>query len=333
MSSTMDPVQLNHVLACITAKEMWDKLVMIHEQKSTTHKLLLTQRFHEYRMSPTDYVATHVAKVQNMAHQFLDLGENLTDLVIIAKILASLPSKFKSFRSAWNSVAPDRQTIEYLQERLLEEESMLESDFEEVTALTAAVGIGGKDSGKEGGDKHGASNKKNIKKPRRNKQDVECFCCQEKRHFACDCPHRERASHTEKEESRNYALVTTETERDSTSPQFQKLTANETKRLLSADKADTWITDSGASAHMTYHREWFVKYRPRTVGSTVSLGDNGEYKVYGEGTIIVKRLVQGEWRIGRMENVLHVPGIKKNLLSVGACTRKGFQIENRCIAE
>lgn len=41
----------------------------------------------------------------------------------------------------------------------------------------------------------------------------------------------------------------------------------------------------------------------------------------------IERLVCGEWRTVRIENVLHVLQIKKNLLSVGVCTRKGFKLE------
>uniref|UniRef100_A0ABD2VUI5 Copia protein n=1 Tax=Trichogramma kaykai TaxID=54128 RepID=A0ABD2VUI5_9HYME len=115
ISSAMETDQVRHILICNTSSEMWTKLKAIHAQSSSTHKLLLTQRFHEYRMDPTDSVATHVANVQNMARQLLNLGENVSDLTIMAKILASLPSKYKSFRSAWNSVEPSRQTVEYLQ--------------------------------------------------------------------------------------------------------------------------------------------------------------------------------------------------------------------------
>ncbi|XP_023247713.1 uncharacterized protein LOC111643756 [Copidosoma floridanum] len=139
MSSTMDQEQIDHVLTCTTAKEMWDRLVTIHEQNSATHKLLLIQRFHEYRMDSGDSVAAHVTKVTNMARQLKDLDEGVTEVMIIAKILAGLPTKFRGFRSAWNSVDPTRQTVEYLQQRLLEEESLMEADGEEKNALSATI--------------------------------------------------------------------------------------------------------------------------------------------------------------------------------------------------
>ena len=129
--SAMEQVQQGTVLVCETAKEMWDRLASIHAQKSATNKLLLTQRFHEYRMNSTDPVAQHIAKIQNMARELLDLGENIPDLVVQAKIISSLPSKYRNFRSAWNSVEPARQTLEYLQERLIQEEAFMDADSAE----------------------------------------------------------------------------------------------------------------------------------------------------------------------------------------------------------
>jgi hypothetical protein len=65
----IESVQLEPLLVCVTAKEMWEKLTSVHEQKSASNKLLLTTKLYEYRMSPGDTIIQHVAKVQNMAAQ------------------------------------------------------------------------------------------------------------------------------------------------------------------------------------------------------------------------------------------------------------------------
>lgn len=75
-------------------------------------------------------------------------------------------------------------------------------------------------------------------------------------------------------------------------------------------------TSSGCSKHVTFRKDWFAEFRPRRDGSTISLGDNEECAVTGEGTVIVNRLVDGAWRETRIENVLYVPDIRKNLFSV-----------------
>ncbi|EZA46813.1 hypothetical protein X777_01500 [Ooceraea biroi] len=134
ISSSMEYAQLESLLTSTTAKDMWDKLSQIHEQKSVTNKLLLTQKFIEYRMGANDSVVSHVAKVQNLARQLADVGENLSEVTVMAKILGSLTSKFSIFQTKWDSVDPERQNLASLQERLIKKEAKLnaESDAEGV---------------------------------------------------------------------------------------------------------------------------------------------------------------------------------------------------------
>lgn len=52
------------------------------------------------------------------------------------------------------------------------------------------------------------------------------------------------------------------------------------------------------------------------------LGDNEARDIIGEGTVLIKTYVDGLWKDSRIENVLLVPKLKKNLFSVGVCTKK-----------
>jgi hypothetical protein len=111
ISSTLEESQLECLLTCASANEMWTRLSVIHEQRSASSKLILTQKFHEYKMQETDSVIKHISKVQNMAARLNDIGENVSDVAVIAKILAGLPSKYNALKTAWDSVDADKQTI------------------------------------------------------------------------------------------------------------------------------------------------------------------------------------------------------------------------------
>jgi len=76
---------------------------------------------------------------------------------------------------------------------------------------------------------------------------------------------------------------------------------------------------------MSFRKEWFVELEACN-GVTVSLGDNSLLEAKGRGTVIVKKLVNGEWQNGRLENVLYIPQLQKNLFSLGACTAKGHVV-------
>ena len=60
-----------------------------------------------------------------------------------------------------------------------------------------------------------------------------------------------------------------------------------------------------------------MEYQPIRDGRTIVLGDDRECAVVGEGTILAERLIDGAWKSARIERVLHVPEMGKNLYSVG----------------
>ncbi|CAL1688651.1 unnamed protein product [Lasius platythorax] len=140
ISVAIEYSQLTYLTTCTSAREMWEKMSAIHEQKTASNKLLLLQKFHEYKMDPNDSVVQHVAKIQNMAQQLSDLDEGQTNSAIMAKILGSLPNKYRALITAWDSVAPAAQTIQSLQKRLIKEERRLSKD-DDRTAIDNALAV------------------------------------------------------------------------------------------------------------------------------------------------------------------------------------------------
>ncbi|KMQ88473.1 gag-pol polyprotein [Lasius niger] len=322
IASAMENDQLESLLVCTSAKDMWDRLNRIHEQKSATNKLILTQRFHEYRMCPTDTAVQHCSKVQNMAKQLTDLGEPVSDLTVMAKILASLTSKFSTLQTAWDSVDPDRQTIDNLQERLIREESRLETSTDAASALAVTKSGGFKKNTKK------KDNKEDKRKPR-TKKNIECYRCQEKGHYASECPQKRRnPGDRDKDDSNSQCAFVCEVDDKfaEVSCRYSQPTEEQARHLLGVATRDVWFTDSGASAHMTSRRDWFTEFH-QTSGETVYLGDDGVCEVSGTGNIKIERLVNGLWESATIEEVLYVPRVKKNLFSVGMCTSKGFRVE------
>ena len=90
LSSTLEITQMRPLLIFETARKMWQKLEVLHQQKSASNRLLLSTRLYEYKMSANDSIMQHVSKINNMAAQLLDMGETVSETTVMAKILGSL---------------------------------------------------------------------------------------------------------------------------------------------------------------------------------------------------------------------------------------------------
>ena len=82
--------------------------------------------------------------------------------------------------------------------------------------------------------------------------------------------------------------------------------------------------DSGAYKHMTRYKESFVNMSEHESPHKVKLGDDYQYPIKGSGVASYKL----KSRISiKMKDVLYVPVLKKNLLSIFALDAKGIRFE------
>ena len=76
---------------------------------------------------------------------------------------------------------------------------------------------------------------------------------------------------------------------------------------------DTWLVDSGASKHMTGYKDYLSTLIERKSHQKVKLGDDYQYPIKGVGEASYKL---DSRKFLKMKDVLYVPGLKKNLLSI-----------------
>jgi len=90
--------------------------------------------------------------------------------------------------------------------------------------------------------------------------------------------------------------------------------------------SEDWAVDSGASQHMTSTRSLFCEFNACKVSDIIVA--NGE-KLYsqGEGTVKMKIVVDGNKSLDVvLENVLYVPNLNGNLMSVKQLVEKGYGV-------
>ncbi len=175
----------------------------------------------------------------------------------------------------------------------------------------------GKFIGNENQNFHNASSS-TIWSTNNNKEfykDKNCHYCGKKGHIALACKKRkyDQANGINKPQ----ANVVITTQNNSSCPPIQLFVVGE---KLQQSCNDIWYLDTSAIQHMTSRRDWFQKYKPMTTSLVLYMGNDTKRQVASVGTILIQLYPS---QIMKVTNVMHVPTLKKNLLSVSKTTNKG----------
>ena len=84
-----------------------------------------------------------------------------------------------------------------------------------------------------------------------------------------------------------------------------------------------WYLDSGASFHMTGDKEIFSDLEEKDLQMYIEMSDAGQYSAIEIGTITFKRDSSKPFLL---KDVMHVLGLKKNLVSVAMLEEKGYDV-------
>ena len=218
-------------------------------------------------------------------------------------LLCSLPADFDNLIVSLESRA-DYLTFDFVSSRLLHEEARrveAQKVSDEETALVVrSNGVYGRNGR--------ASNKGGIK----------CYRCQMRVHIARNCPERYQTAGQDEDvvEKANQAAVE-EMEDD----EFVLATTGDRK-----PGRDVWLIDSGASSHQSPNLEWFEDYRAIPERKVV-LGDGRAVKAVGFGSVNLSKIVNGLEIYGVLPDVLHVPDLFCNLLSVSKMANDGLTVQ------
>lgn len=289
------PGPMTHILTCKSGYDMWSKLRAVYEKESNVSAHLLQQRF--FNLQYKESMSTFLSNIEEVRGKLSRLGEEIPDSMVITKVIMSLPPAFHHFSSAWESVAKDTQTLQYLTSRLLIEEERLQAN-EETQALRV----------------FGPVKKGNINQP-------ECFICHKRGHLARECSRRKERECFSCHKVGHKAVNCWKKNNDK---RHGNTTQNGFIAGASGDREDCWYLDTGASRHMCWNRELFTELQEHSVHQSVVIGDGNVLDVKGIGKVNVQAKVGHKLIDSTLSNVFYVPELKYNLFSVGCALDKGF---------
>lgn len=313
-------------------------------------------------MESTEKILDYFTRVLSLTNMMKGCGETISDKMIVEKIMRTLTPRFDYIVVAIEE-SKDMETmlVEEIQgsleahEQRLNERGGNEKNMTQVLQTQVLNNKGGdkgknwKNNGKgkyskgggadgshykqnhhnsdhdhgesskkrgDGGSKGRDGNHKNHEGTKKfDRRKIQCYNCQKWGHFQDECkfPSKDRRSRDDDE------APLAQDDSDSDSGSVLLMTTADADPPMTSD---SWYLDIRCSNHMTCRKEWLTNLDPRK-RSKVRFADFRTVAAKGIGTVAIKRR---DGQVALIQDVLYVPGMKCNLLSLGQLVEKGFTV-------
>lgn len=278
---------------------VWNKIENQFEKKTWSNKLNLRRRLHNARLREGGSVQEYLKELVDIFDELARLGEPLKEEDKVIYLLASLPESYNVLVTALEANI-EVPKMDLVTEKILHEEFKLKSKKQSLS----------EDSG-------AAYYSTNYRSSRRSDKKLVCFGCGREGHIKRFCRFSNHDGNSAKNVNQKVMKVD-----DNLSDSDNGLVVDHICNISST--GNDWIIDSGATAHMSFLKENFNSYEDLKPPIKVCVGDGRPLEAVGRGNMdIIFILPSGEEKVSVLNNVLHVPQLSQNLISVAMAVENG----------
>lgn len=290
---SIDPSLYMHIESAVKAKDIWNKLAAMYADTGVSRRITLLRRLISARLEDYDSMELYVNFVIDTAHKLNASGLKIGDDWVGSLLLAGLPSRFQPMIMGIEHSGIEI-TSDNIKTKLLDDDS----NFSE-----------------NSGGAFAAKRQKIFKK-----KELKCYECSEEGHKRSKCPRLKSNSKSNNENSR------------------RQNNSGKNAHAFSAiflagnfNKTD-WYIDSGASSHLTVNIDW-LSNRRQVDNASITVANNHNLPIECSGEIEMRSCIEGETKSIIVYDVMCVPQLTTNLLSVSQLVRRGNTVlfdENGC---
>ncbi|KAL5740369.1 hypothetical protein ACOSQ2_029549 [Xanthoceras sorbifolium] len=271
----------------------------MYEKPPASNKVHLMRRLFNLRMAEGASVAQHLNEHNTITTQLSSVEIEFDEEVRALILLSSLPDSWNATVTVVSSSSGNNKLkFDDVRDLVLSEEIRRRESGEASSSSALHTESRGRTSERSS---YRSRSKSRRGKSRSGKKDFSCYNCGKKGHFKRDCRAPKKDTGTQKS-----ANVTEE--------------AGDAMILSVNSPIESWILDSGASFHATPCREIMENYVSGNFGK-VHLADDETLKIVGKGDIRLKLPNGSTWKL---QGVRHIPGLKRNLISIGQLDGEGY---------
>lgn len=304
---TIDPALYVHIKNVRTSKELWNKLKMLFDDSGFTRKISLLRNLISIRLENCTSMTAYVTQIVEAGQKLQGTGFGITDEWIGSIMLAGLSEKYMPMIMAieHSGIIITSDAIKGKLMDMEPEESDVNNAFACFRKNHMKRSMNGKCTqsmaNKDGG-------KGEVSTSVKGKPNVKCYNCKQHGHYRNQC--------TNKDKSSKYS----ENKSTKTSNAFSAVFFN---RIF--DKSD-WYVDSGASSHLTSNKDLMIDTCYSGFTKEIMVANQSKIPVLCCGNVnITTSTEECDFNI-TVENVLCVPELSTNLLSVSQLTKQGNKV-------
>ncbi|KAL0038287.1 hypothetical protein WJX77_000539 [Trebouxia sp. C0004] len=257
---------------------------------NNARRLLLRQELNSLKKATTESISEFVARAKELATNLEAVGHKPEDSEVSLSVLAGLPKEYKVLDTILGTLK-QTQTLDELLPSMLQMEQQIRVDEQETITI------------------YGARDGMRIRQQRQNQQrnsrsdtprfQGSCHYCDKKGHKESEC-------RTRKKDQQGIRTVAYGASAVGTS-------------------SGDWIIDSGASKHLTPHRQHLQNYRSVAPNTVVTFVNGYQAAAVGQGEVTLRVQTASGCTDVTLKALLHVPEATVNLFSTRQAMNCGAQ--------
>ena len=158
MTRTIDPKILVSLMSCVTARQMWERLIEIYERDTALGGVAIQTEFCEFVQDEGETLTDLIHRFDNLLYRMTAKGIAPTDAFQVARLMSALRGDYKAFRQGWNARPAATQSMVELQACLITEDGCQQRELKLNPPLTTGIAKPTNGNGNGNGNGHSTSN-------------------------------------------------------------------------------------------------------------------------------------------------------------------------------
>ena len=278
----------------------WNVLKRFYDKVSLSNVDNLLQQYNNTAMGANESIMAYASRLCVIENRLSGVGYRLSEMDKVRAVLRGLRKEFAVTAEVIRGMNADRSTA--------------------IGLLMSKEGCRDATSG---------ANDAHALQVRHNRKNVECYYCGKKGHIKKYCFNNPKSSRYKGNRDEAGAASShcenknkNDDDKDGTAL-FSLVTTALTSRNSDILSSEKWYVDSGCTSHMTNNAKFIRNMRESEVISSVAVGSGDNITVSGVGNLEATVVCDGKKNHVELKDVLYVPGLMCNLLSVSRMRRNG----------